>query len=261
VTGRDDWVSETDLQAYLDGELDDVRARAVERFIADHPEEAARARSYRRQAALIRRAYRPLIERLIPASMPRSLQAVAQGSREGRGGRLAAIAAAGLLLLAAGGASGWWLRAMAPADLPVEQTFVGDAMTAHVTFAPEVRHPVEVGRDEEDHLVTWLSRRLGVALSAPDLKPSGWELVGGRLLPAAIGPAAQFMYQDATGRRVTLYVRAVADPEETAFRFAGQAPLSAFYWQDGGAAWALLGELPRNELLRLAHAVYRELSS
>jgi anti-sigma factor RsiW len=261
VTGRDDWVSETELQAYLDGELDDTRARAVELFMADHPEEAARARSYRRQMALLRRAYRPLIERPIPPTIPGRLQAAAQGSRERRGGRFAAIAAAGLMLLAAGAGSGWWLRGVVPADAPVEQAFVSDAVAAHLTYAVEVRHPVEVGRDEEDHLVTWLSRRLGVQLTAPDLKASGWELVGGRLLPASIGPAAQFMYQDATGRRVTLYVRAAGNPEETAFRFARHGSLSAFYWQEGGAAWALLGELPRSELLRLAHAVYRELSS
>jgi anti-sigma factor RsiW len=165
------------------------------------------------------------------------------------------------MLLAAGAGSGWWLRGVVPADAPVEQAFVSDAVAAHLTYAVEVRHPVEVGRDEEDHLVTWLSRRLGVQLTAPDLKASGWELVGGRLLPASIGPAAQFMYQDATGRRVTLYVRAAGNPEETAFRFARHGSLSAFYWQEGGAAWALLGELPRSELLRLAHAVYRELSS
>ena len=70
MTGRDDWVSETELQAYLDGELDDGRSRAVEVFIAEHPEEAARLRSYRRQIAVLRRAYRPLLERPIPPSMP-----------------------------------------------------------------------------------------------------------------------------------------------------------------------------------------------
>lgn len=262
MTGRDDWVSETELQAYLDGELDDGRSRAVEVFIAEHPEEAARLRSYRRQIAVLRRAYRPLLERPIPPSMPRAPQAeVARASGKRRAGRLAAIAAACLLLLAGSAASGWWLRGLAPADAPSQQAFVSDAMTAHLTYAVEVRHPVEVGRDQEDHLVTWLSRRLGVRLTAPDLKALGWELVGGRLLPASIGPAAQFMYQDATGQRVTLYVRAADDPEETAFRFAWHDPLSAFYWREGGATWALLGELPRSELLGLANAVYGELNS
>jgi anti-sigma factor RsiW len=261
VTARDDRVSETELQAYLDGELDDVRARAVELFLAAHEEEAARLRNYRRQIAVLRRAYRPLLERPIPPSMPGMLRTEAvQGPRRRRGGTFA-TAAVGLLLLAAGAGSGWWLRGIAPASPPVEQAFVSDAVTAHVTYAGEVRHPVEVGRDEEDHLVTWLSRRLGVQLTAPKLKPLGWELVGGRLLPASIGPAAQFMYQDATGRRVTLYVRAAADPEETAFRFAQHEGLSAFYWQGGGAAWALLGELPRSDLLRLANAVHAELNS
>ena len=63
---------------------------------------------------------------------------------------------------------------------------------------------VEVGADQKDHLVGWLSKRVGVTLTAPDLESQGFRLIGGRLLPAGTtGMAAQFMYEDATGRRVS----------------------------------------------------------
>jgi anti-sigma factor RsiW len=172
---------------------------------------------------------------------------------------LAAAAAASVLLLAGGVGTGWWLHDRAAPIAPQEPAFVVDAFSAHQVYAVEVRHPVEVGADQTDHLAAWLSRRLGFPLSVPSLTGQGFELVGGRLLPSTIGPAAQLMYQDASGRRLTCYIRASADPEETAFRFAREGGLLAFYWRDRGQAWALLGELPRDELLRLAHTVYRTL--
>ena len=94
----------------------------------------------------------------------------------------------------------------------------------------------------------------------PDLGASGYELVGGRLLPAEKGrPAAQLMYQDAGGRRVTLYVRTTPGEQRTAFRFAREGDLSALYWADGQVAWVLVGDLPREQLLALANQVYAAL--
>jgi anti-sigma factor RsiW len=168
--------------------------------------------------------------------------------------------AAGILLFVAGATSGWYGRTLlAPAD-PRAQTLVADAAAAHLVYAVEVRHPVEVPASEQDHLATWLGRRLDVPLRLPDLSESGYELVGGRLLPAAQGrPAAQLMYQDVGGRRVTLYIRATPGDQKTAFRFAREGELSALYWEDGEVAWVLVGELPRAQLLELANRVYAAL--
>jgi anti-sigma factor RsiW len=166
-----------------------------------------------------------------------------------------------VLLVAGGAGSGWWLHDRLRPISAQEQGFVADAMSAHAIYAVEVRHPVEVGAGDEAHLVTWLSHRLGRSLTAPDLAAQGFDLIGGRLLPASTGPAAQFMYQDASGRRLTLYCRASAEAGETAFRVVHQGKLTALYWRDAGIAWALLGELPRDELLRLGHLTYQALNS
>src|SRR5439155_16750884 len=77
----------------------------------------------------------------------------------------------------------------------------------------------------------WLSKRLGTEIKPPSLKPIGSELIGGRLLPGDSGQVAQFMYHDATGQRLTLYVTRetpkLANQPETAFRFGRDGPVNA----------------------------------
>jgi anti-sigma factor RsiW len=138
---------------------------------------------------------------------------------------------------------------------------VRQAAIAHVVYTPEVRHPVEVGADQEAHLAAWLSKRLGASVKVPHLGETGYELVGGRLLPGATGPAAQFMYQDGRGQRLTLYVRTDAGgSRETAFRYARENNVGVFYWVDGPFGYALSGDLDKPELLRVAQLAYRQLN-
>jgi anti-sigma factor RsiW len=97
-------------------------------------------------------------------------------------------------------------------------------------------------------------------LRVPVLANDGFELLGGRLLPGVDGPVAQFMYQDSTGKRLTLYVtRPHKGDELTAFRFAQEGPVSVFYWVDRDCGYALSGELDRAQLARVASSVYRQL--
>jgi anti-sigma factor RsiW len=258
MTDPAEQITEAELQAYFDGELGPERRRAVEAHLAAEPEDMARLESYRRHDLLIRRAYRTLAERPIPPDLLRALLEPAPAGARRRWLLPAAAVAAGILLFAAGTTSGWYGHALfAPED---SHALVADAAAAHLVYAVEVRHPVEVTASEQDHLATWLGRRLEVPLRVPDLRESGYELVGGRLLPAEKGqPAAQLMYQDTGGRRVTLYVRTTPGEQHTAFRFAREGGLSALYWADGNIAWVLVGDLPREQLLALANQVYAAL--
>jgi anti-sigma factor RsiW len=174
--------------------------------------------------------------------------------------------AAVLAWIVFGGLIGWQLRAMQSSSENGRATpsFARMAAIAHVVYSPEVRHPVEVGADQEAHLVAWLSKRIGASLRVPHLGEQGYTLVGGRLLPGLPddrAPIAQFMYQDAKGQRLTLYVRTAADrSRETAFRFAQEKNIGVFYWVDQKLGYALSGDIEKNELLRVAHAVYRQLN-
>ena len=79
------------------------------------------------------------------------------------------------------------------------------------------------------------------------LEAVSWPEIGvplGRLLPGDDRPVAQFMYQEASGKRLTLYVSARAKTDaQTAFRIAQEGSVSVFYWIDGRYGYALSGDL------------------
>ena len=120
--------------------------------------------------------------------------------------------------MVAGGVVGY-LAGTQPVGQPNEASFLADnALAAHVIYAAEKRHTVEVGADEKDHLVAWLSKRVGLSLVAPNLEVFGFSLVGGRLLPSRDRAAAQFMYENSAGERISLYVTTVEGKSETGFQ-------------------------------------------
>jgi len=163
-------LAEAQLHTYIDGALSESARAEIEAWLASHPEDAERLRAYAEQNALLRSLYNPVLDEAVPAAL---LAVRPQVWRR-------YVAAAAIFALGIG--LGWIVRGMliAPQVLPVSLARL--AATAHAVYAPEVRHPVEVPAGEEEHLVSWLSKRLGTALKAPKLSPLGYELVGGRLL-------------------------------------------------------------------------------
>jgi anti-sigma factor RsiW len=250
-------ITEADLQAYADGRLPEPRRAAVEAWLATRPDEAERVAAYRRLAQEVRAAYdsmiaEPVPERLAQAAAPRAPMR-----------RFAAVASWVILGIAIGAPLGWQARPqrVVTQNAADSSLIARRAAVAHATYSPEVRHPVEVGAEDEQHLVTWLSKRLGVKVKAPKLDDAGMGLVGGRLLPGENGPVAQFMYQNQNGRRLTLYVRTEASKNrETAFRYARENNVGVFYWIDREVGYAIASaDLSKDELFKLANLVYKQL--
>jgi anti-sigma factor RsiW len=249
-------ITEAELQAYADGRLDPERRSDVEAWLAARPEESERIGDYRKLGEALRTAYDSMLAEPVPQRLLR------KRSRWRRYAVAASWMGIGILL---GGVLGWQLRDARPAAVAsadVATVMARRAAIAHATYSPEVRHPVEVGADQEEHLVAWLSKRLGAPVRAPKLEEVGYSLVGGRLLPGENGPVAHFMYQAQPGTRVTLYVRTEAvENRETAFRYAEEGKVRVFYWVDRKLGYALSSaDTSKDELFKIANSVYRQLN-
>lgn len=265
-------LSDAEINSLVDGQLGEAdRAALLDRLRFDSAAQA-RLAEWQLQREQLRGLHREVLDAPLPRELLDAVQRVnasrlktQQWRQWQRWGGMAAA-----LVLAFG--TGWLGRAQWPgaarpgaAQLSALPGFARDAAVAHAVYSPEKRHPVEVAAAEQEHLVQWLSRRTGKPLKLPDLQPQGFALVGGRLLPGEAGARAQFMFQNAEGVRITLYLGALApdtahkNGRETAFRFTQEGPVPGFYWVDQGFGYALSGPLTREALMRLAEAVYRQL--
>lgn len=255
-----DAIARDDLHAYVDGWLDPEARARIEASLAQHPEDAAAVQAYRRQNRDLRETFAPVLDAPLPPALRAAVAAgTATRPRAAPSLRSGWALAASVLLLLVGGAGGWLLHGWQAVPGRADGNFAEQALGAHRVFVSEVRHPVEVGAEQEAHLVGWLSKRLGTELRAPILSGAGFELVGGRLLAEGAQPAAQLMYEDDGGRRLTLYLRAIEGAEQTAFRFVEAHGVAAFYWIDEDYAYALVAPLERDRLLAIAHRVYEDL--
>lgn len=256
-------IDENALHALVDGQLSPDHAQAAREHLG--AEDAARLAHWAAQREKLRGLHAAMAEE----SLPEPLR-VAAGrlqslhDQQARIWHLGGMAASVLLAFALG----WTLHGQwhtqppaVPAPMASAQHFAQQATVAHAVFQPEQRHPVEVGAAQQEHLVQWLSKRLGRPLKLPVLTPQGFELVGGRLLPGDSGARAQFMYQNPAGERITLYLGTLdgAAANETAFHLHTGGPVPAFYWLDKGFGYALSGPLDREALLALATAVHQQL--
>ncbi|NUB18939.1 anti-sigma factor [Azospirillum formosense] len=174
---------------------------------------------------------------------------------------------AAAVMLIVGGAGGGWLGRGAVDQSPVVQqrqtlqTFAEEATQAHRFYTSDERFQVELGADNQDELNSWLSKRVGRDVFGPDLGKVGLRLIGGRSLPTELGAGAQYMYVNEANKRVTLFVGAPRSGNPAKFGFSQNGDVATIYWVEGPLAYALAGRMSKEDLLRVAEAVYNDVKA
>jgi len=251
-------LTDADLNAYVDGALTPARVSDVEQAIAKDPAIAGRVTEMRQQNAALREVFDPWLADPIPATLIDAARPPRESMRWRRFAPYFAVAATLML----GIASGWYVRDATLERGGTPTTFARQAAFTHALYAGDVNRPVEIWAAEEKRLVTWLSRRLGFAVHAPDLNNAGFALVGGRLVAGNERPAALFMYENADKQRLSLMVRKQAPgTSDVAFRYAIEDGVGVYYWIDEACAYALSGQLDRTQMLSIGRLVYAQLAT
>lgn len=280
---------EADLNAFVDGRLEPARAAALAESLASDPDARSRVDAWKRQNDSLRTMFASVLfeqipVRLVPTSLPSEPAVPAKLAPPRRGGttspgRLArGVLATTFVGTALTGFAAGALASLgthdfglspAPAHVaggpayritgdatPAERTLAARAAEAHRTFSADLLHPVEITAAEAPRLLHWIQRRLGTSLSIPDLQRSGWSLLGGRIVPGRLGPAAFLVYADGT-ERLGVYIARGADAgADTVVTSEGDATrTSVATWGDEAFSYALTSSRTPDWLDRNAEAL------
>jgi anti-sigma factor RsiW len=249
---------ESDLHAYIDGELPPDRAADFARRLQEQPEMAERAAVYLAQRDALRAGLASIAAEPVPRRL--DLQAMVAARLAERRVRWRAAAAV-LLAFLVGGAGGWVLHGRFGAP-PSELTLLAqEAIANHVVYAADRRRPTELGAEQREDLARWVSNRLKHTVAPPDMGPTGFHYMGGRLAATAQGPAGLFMYQDGSGRRLSVFVLPMPGAADTATHLVHVEGNAGCAWIDKGVGYTVVAPVPPAELHSLAVHVQQQFAS
>ncbi|HVJ55503.1 MAG TPA: hypothetical protein VM689_23790 [Aliidongia sp.] len=243
-------IPEADLHAFIDGELDAARADIVAARIAADAALAARVEHYRADQARLAALFGPLIDRPVPPALVRAV--------EGRPVRPAPRHRWlwGVPALAAGLVCAWLATSL---WLGGEEMPVAEALAARSgALAAAKQYDAEAAGDEaaRDRL---LQEALAQPVKLPDLGKAGFALAGVDLYnDAGHRASVQLRYHDKAGRLFTVYLSRPSGPDR--FELLERGAKRICVWENEELGAVMVGEMPSQEMLRVASLTYADLN-
>jgi len=246
-------ISDVELHAYIDGELEQERARVVAAEVAASVELSALVAQYKADRDLIMRTYGPLIEHPLPAGLIESFVRASTIRQAPRRARFFAAATAMAALIVAG-----WIGFALLADSRTE-SIVAEAMAARdgrVHYEREANAAELQDRDASGRI---LRSAIDAPIQVPNLEKAGYRLAAIDVYPGRSGKhALQLSYRDAGNNLFTLYIRAPGGPDR--FDLKQRGKMAICIWRNDDLNVAMLGEMSQKEMLRIATLTYGDLN-
>jgi len=247
-------LTDEDLGAFIDGELDEKRDIAIAALIASSPELSARIERLILDKDMIARVYGPLIEQPIPDAMRQMVtgyRPVAKPMRAPRRFLPAAMALAAAIVAAV-------------FAYPMLSGIEGDPLVAEALAVRSGQ--VHAERQFADADISAEAARdglvqaaLAVPVKVPNLEKAGFKLVAISAYPETGGhKALQLSYRDRNGVLFTMYMRQTAGGDR--FEMSTRRNMQVCVWQNDALSVVMLGEMPAHEMLKVATATYADLN-
>jgi anti-sigma factor RsiW len=249
-------ITEQELHAFIDGELDDQRTAEITELVAADPVLAARIAAFRSDKQRFGEVYGALDARALPAKWLRLIEARERTRRSlahirVSTGALTAIAASLLIIFGA------WL-ALANRNGASPDAIITEALAARQdSMAP--REVIDVGPDVSKAPNQVLTEALTMNLKAPDLTRIGYRLADIRVYSGVPGGnAVELRYRDQQSRLFTLYLRHPSSPARV--DLSERDGLRICIWQDDVIGTVMVGDMSAGEMARAASAAYAGLN-
>lgn len=258
MSWRHDPITDLDLMAYADGQLDAARRLTVEAHLATHPEDRAMVEAIMAQNAALRTALAGIAEEPVPERLKAVLE------REPRPlWRPTLQAASVLALVSASAAGGWWLGQGGGVAGVAPPAFLAgldlDAEPDELVTIDSTGAVPALAEEAVQLSPAWLADAVSLRLAAPGLGAAFSAPELQRLVEADGRPTVHFALDDPDGRRLSLYLQTRPATAPAQVRLAEGTSAAhgrpAAYWQDGPLVWALTGDVQGADLRDLAERI------
>ena len=244
-------ITDLDLTAYIDGELDADRVRAVEDAVSRDAGLAARVAAYRADKNMLKSIYAPLAEHSIPSAWIELARAVPYPAARARHSWRLIGAAAAMVLVILGG-----LSLYEAGHRPAPAGDVVEAALGARDDRPSAQKTVAVASiGEARRYDATLQDIMGVNVHVPALASMGYQVTGLKFYEHA----AEIQYRDGKGRLFTLFLR--PSDGTTDFRQFERDGLRICIWQDDRVTTVMAGTISAAMMQRLASLTYLGLTT
>lgn len=247
----------SELEAYVDGELDAVRSAELAAWLSRHPDAQGVAEVLRYQRAGLHALFDGLLRQPVPPRLLAMLRRREGGSlrRLMQPAQLAWVLA-GALLVALSAVLGWFAHGYALGQQAHEQrlqAFLAQVQSAHALYAM-VERGETMDQARLDTILDSVTERLEGTIRTPQ-DEERYHLLDGRLIPTAGGAAAHFLFADPEDRRISLYVGSGWGTELTD-TVEQRDGLTYYYWSDGPLTYALAAPVEAGYLREMVTTLY-----
>ena len=247
-------VTESDLHAFVDGQLDAPRRIEVADYLAGHPEAAAQVMGDLRTRDELRLAL---------AAAPAAAPAARSDELARRLGRSLARrrlvdrfrpATAAMIMLAIGWTAHSQLGATTAQALGTVPPYVETAVRAHQTsqLRAGMRSQPEAPAFDRAEILS------ATAIEVPAL-PRGWRVADVQVFPSEFGPSIEMAIEAGAMGRVSLFAARPGNFAVYSAESSQRGDVGAAYWQMGEVAYVLVGRTDLRQLDRTARSLAKSL--
>ncbi|NLS14965.1 anti-sigma factor [Rhizobium sp. P40RR-XXII] len=250
-----DPIIDTDLDAYVDGELTLGRRVEVESYLSEHPEIAAKVMadmSIRGELRMALAGEGHVVRAETREAARRLERGLVYGRMLGSFQRVAAIA----VLVTTGWVAHTSFGAFTASEVSASTrppAFVDDAVRAYKTTAvrEEIKQPSVVNYNPEEI-------RASTAIVLPEL-PGGWRVTDAQIYPSEFGPSVEMMVDAGKDGHLSLFAVRPGTFAVKDVSHVKRDDVQAAYWQIGEVAYALIGNGQADQLDSDAEQLARSL--
>ena len=251
-----DSITDADLHAFVDGQLEATRRIEVEDYLARHPDAAARIMADMRVQDMLKLAFagkpaRPSLHLLEAAHrLERSFAWRRVGLRVRQAAAIAFLIGLGWVAHDRTGV----FEISDTEAAPRPPIFVVDAQHAHETALLRARMASQAATPVYD--TAEILKETGITMPA---LPASWRVADVQVFPAHEGHSIEVALEAAILGRVSLFVARTTTSGVIAPTSAHSPSGLTVYWQSGPLAYALTGSAPEPDLkqaaLKLSHGL------